>query len=186
MKWTAKTLFVLASTCCLMSCDLQKEVSRYHGDGTIQFVKGPLLGIDGVALTFDTFPISSNFDRTYTCSNVPPCKDDYALYLSAQGSERLPFLDDSVISAQLTDSKGQTVWNIRTNIAPWTCAYGGGDTWVSYYYLVFDKKTGAPSGTLFTPETGEKYQLHVSFETNPLCSNQTTKAFFCLKAGGYK
>jgi hypothetical protein len=187
MKETRTILSAIIMVVCVAGCNLETAVSKYQGDGSIRFVKGPLLGSDGVALSFDTFCISSNFDHTYTCGKIPVCNNHYVLYLSVEGSERLEFLDTATVSTSLIDSNGITIWNVETNLTPWTCTYGGGDTWVDYYYFVFDDTTGKLSGgSHFIPTEGITYRLSVSFRTNSFCSNRTNKAYFCLKAGGCK
>ena len=72
---------------------------------------------------------------------------------------------------------------MKMAISSWICTEPFGTNSSGYYYRTFGEN---PQDCSFEPIEGEEYKLTVSFITNPDCTNLKTKAFFCLKAGGFK
>jgi hypothetical protein len=179
-----KNIFIaLAILLIIPGCNVEQKVSQFEGDGTITFAKRPgLLGSDGVILAFDTFTVSSNFNQTYSFNKLPQLDNSYRLYLTVQSPRPIDALKPCIVTSQLIDSRGITIWDVSDKIDSWNCAESAGSSTVDYYLL----NTTHTKSLKLNPASGDKYRLTVSFQTSPSCSNLNTKASFRLKAGGYK
>lgn len=169
----------------LAGCNVERLVSEFEGDGTIQFVKRPAtLASDGVVLRFDAFGVSSNFSRTYSLRKLPRLDNRYMLYMTVATPTPLDELKNCLISTKLTNSKGSVLWDVKKPIGTsWLYAERRTQTTVEYYCM--SPPAYVPECT-FIPEEGETYSLAVSFTADQTCGTFTNKASFCLKAGGFK
>jgi len=74
---------------------LEKAVNEYRGDGDIRYIKGPLLGRDGVVVDMEDFCLREEFSASYSLLNLPK-GEYYVFYL---------FIPCTLDNQRLTHSK---------------------------------------------------------------------------------
>jgi len=96
------TMLVIIPMLCSCSCcsDLERQVRTYRGDGYIRYLKGPLLGIDGVEVNMPEVDISSVFSLDYSLAGLP-VGSRYILYIVIPCSLDQQQLDGSDVSFSL-------------------------------------------------------------------------------------
>jgi hypothetical protein len=76
-------IIFLATICALASlvgCNMEsKKASEYKGDGRIEYLPAPPLGISGWRVEFPHFDLSKGIEKTYDCESA--CNNDPPLAL---------------------------------------------------------------------------------------------------------
>ena len=174
------SLVVSVLLCCFMTgCD---ETKAFRGDGDLVYLPKPgLLGTDGYALRFPSFPVSNDYSVSYSFTNLPVRQDSYRLYLIPDDHIPTTDLESAHISVLLTEAGGAVHLDISNNVSDWIAS--------SHYvrptqryreFWLTTSRTDLNSAS-FRPMPQLQYELKISYRCPTALQTSTGVARFELR-----
>jgi hypothetical protein len=159
--------------------ELKKAIKVYRGDGQIQYLEAPMLGVSGCAIQMPTLDLSQPVHVQYDFTGIPPGIGKYVIYLVVPEPCPLEAILQGVYYLRVWKNNVE-VRNLKSIVKNITNSQGGHDN--RFYFYTYNSDQGLSA--IDVQDSTSKWSIAVSY-TNAVLK-EPVEAYILIIRGGCK